>query len=50
MKRACVPLLSVVMAGMAVAAGVPGATPLRAQGQVSERLPSFEVASVKENR
>jgi uncharacterized protein (TIGR03435 family) len=37
----------VVVTGVAM--GMPGATSLRAQDRVPERLPSFEVASVKEN-
>ena len=37
-----------VVTGLAM--GAPRPTPLRAQAQAPERLPSFEVASVKENR
>ena len=51
MKRASVCLVSgavMVVTGLTMA--VPRPTPLRAQAHVSERLPSFEVASVKENR
>lgn len=50
MKPACIRFPSggvVVVAGLAMDG--PGATPLRAQAQAPERLPSFEVASVKEN-
>ena len=51
MKHTCVRSLSgVVMIVTGLAMGVPRPTPLRAQAQVPERLPSFEVASVKENR
>ena len=38
-----------VLVVIALAMGALGATPLRAQDQVPERLPTFEVASVKEN-
>jgi uncharacterized protein (TIGR03435 family) len=51
MKRASVCFLSgavMVVTGLTMA--VPRATSLRAQAQVPERPPSFEVASVKENR
>ena len=51
MKRASVCFLSgavMVVTGLTMA--VPTATSLRAQAQVPERPPSFEVASVKENR
>jgi uncharacterized protein (TIGR03435 family) len=50
MRRACFRLLSgVAVVGTALAIGVTGPTPLRAQAQPPERLPSFEVASVKQN-
>jgi len=38
------------MVATALAMGVPTPIPLRAQARAPERLPSFEVASVKENR
>ena len=50
MKRACIRFLPgcvLVVTGLAM--GVPRAISLRAQDHVPERLPSFEVASVKEN-
>ena len=50
MRRSCVrflPALVLFVTGLAM--GVPGATVLRAQDQAPERLPTFEVASVKEN-
>lgn len=50
MKRVCIrslPGVACVLTGLGLA--VPGAM-LRAQDQVTERLPSFEIASVKENR
>ena len=49
MKRACTRVLSgvvVAVAGLAISARV---TAVRAQDRVPERLPTFEVASVKEN-
>lgn len=50
MSRACFRLLSgVVMVVTGFATGVPRLTPLRARAQAPERLPSFEVASVKKN-
>ena len=51
MKRASVCFLSgAFMAVTGLTMAVPRATSLRAQAQVPERPPSFEVASVKENR
>ena len=51
MKRASVCFLSgAVLLVTGLTMGVPRATPVHAQAQVAERLPSFEVASVKENR
>jgi uncharacterized protein (TIGR03435 family) len=48
MKRACIRFLSaVVLVVTGLAAGVPGGNPLRAQDRGPERLPRFEVASVK---
>jgi uncharacterized protein (TIGR03435 family) len=50
MERVCTRFLAgVVLVVIALAMGVPVATPLRAQDQLAERLPTFEVASVKEN-
>jgi uncharacterized protein (TIGR03435 family) len=51
MKRASVCFLfGAVMVVTGLTMAVPRATSLRAQAQVPERPPSFEVASVKENR
>jgi uncharacterized protein (TIGR03435 family) len=51
MKRADVRfVLLVVMVAEALGVDAPAPTSLRAQAQAPERLPSFEVASVKENR
>ncbi len=50
MQRADFLLLSsVVMVATGLAVGVSGPVALRAQVQASERRPSFEVASVKQN-
>jgi hypothetical protein len=50
MKRGSFRYLSgVVMVVTGLAMGVPRPTRLRAQAQAPERLPSFEVASVKKN-
>ena len=50
MKRGSCRLLSgVVMVVTGLAMGVPRPTRLRAPAQAPERLPSFEVASVKKN-
>jgi uncharacterized protein (TIGR03435 family) len=50
MKRACIRFLpGVVLAVSGLAMAVPGPAPLRAQAQAPESLPTFEVASVKEN-
>jgi hypothetical protein len=43
-------LLLVVVVSTVLVMGVPAPTALRAEAQAPERLPSFEVASVKENR
>jgi uncharacterized protein (TIGR03435 family) len=49
MKRLCVRFLPILAVVTGVTIGVPGATSLRAQDRVPESLPTFEVASVKEN-
>jgi len=47
-KRGCICFLpGAVLAMTGLATGVPGATSLRAQAQAPERLPRFEIASVK---
>ena len=50
MTRVCIRcLLGLVVVVIGVAMGLPGITSLFAQDRVPERLPTFEVASVKEN-
>ena len=50
MTRGCIRCLAgVVLVGTGFVIGVPAAAWLRAQTQAPERLPSFEVASVKQN-
>jgi hypothetical protein len=49
MTRACFRFLSSRHVVTGLSMGVPWPTPLRAQAQAPERLPSFEVASVKRN-